>query len=155
MSGDEPELEGPKGFRSRFNVWRNGNQGPYAQGAVNTIEWTDAEFDSLGEVRLVNPWDFRPRRAGYYLLHAAVQWILLANDSTQIFFRINGAILRTEAWTSSPTTVNSTAQATAILHLEAGDAVDVRTSWTNPLPVGNKNIWGNQVATYFMGHRLS
>jgi hypothetical protein len=152
---DEPELEGPKGFRSRFSVWRNGNQGPYPQGAVNPIQWTDVEYDSLGEMQVGPPWCFIPRRSGYYLLHAAVQWILLANDSTQIYFRLNGGLFRKEAWTSSPTTVNSTAQVTAILHLEAGDRIDVMTAWTNTIPVGNKSIWGNQVATYFMGHRLS
>jgi hypothetical protein len=155
VSGDEPELEGPKGFRSGFYVYRSANQGPYAQGVIAPIEWDVEVFDNLDEMLIIAPWQFRARRAGFYFLHAAAQWQTVALDFFHIYFRLNGAGNLAECWSGSPSILEPTTQVSAIIHLDAGDTIDVLTDWTSTAPAGNRLLYGTQPHTYFMGHRLS
>jgi hypothetical protein len=66
MSGDEPELEGPKGFRSRVDAYLP-PAGWVAPIGWQTVPLSVARFDTLGEFDLAT-FRFTPRRAGFYLI---------------------------------------------------------------------------------------
>lgn len=74
MSGEEPELEGPKGFRSSFHVDRNGVNQVIGAAAYITIQFNRTVHDVLGEYRGAPTYDVHPRRLGRYYIKASAMF---------------------------------------------------------------------------------
>jgi hypothetical protein len=155
MSGDEPELEGPKGFRSRFLVYRNAAQGPYADGVWNVIQFNAEIIDTLGEVDIAAPWRFHPRRAGYYLIGARTRWALIAGEMSRIWIRCTNPLYDTYGYSSSAGLAGDNQSISNVMHLDVGDTVWVETMFDVPIPPVNRSIQANPEQTAFFGHRLS
>lgn len=156
MSVDEPELDGPKGFRSRLHVHRNGVNQNFGGLGIAPIEFTTARYDTLGEwFTGAGNWHFRPRRAGWYLLIAQALRleppIIAATERLEI--RVLGTpwlLVDTSRYVLNSFTYTRT---TGILHLLPTDRVQVwwQTTVANP----NDTVSGNRYETYFCAHRLS
>lgn len=156
MSGDEPELEGPKGFRSRFRAYQTAVAQVIPNNA-NTVVRLDAEdFDTLGELNLALS-SFYPRRAGFYALYLGVAFTPSALGTVRrCYIGVNGTnpvniIVGDDR--EPPAAGWSTTKVSTIVHMVPGDfAVPVCYQNTG----GNLNLEvANTHFVHFAGHRLS
>lgn len=156
MPDDEPELEGPKGFRSRLYVHRNGVNQNFGGLGIAPIEFTTPIYDTLGEwFTGAGNWHFRPRRAGWYLLIAQARRlsppVFAATDQLEI--RVIGTPWFLVDYPLSDLTSFAYTRTSGILHLLPTDIVQVW--WVTNVAWPNDTVDGNQYATYFCAHRLS
>jgi hypothetical protein len=148
---DEPELEGPKGFRSRFFAYR---AAAFNLAAGDTDLSFDTEFfDGLGEYDGVGTFRFRPRRPGYYLLIASVGWVGggVGNLLFGLRFRFfGGADIAHTNYSEDPNASDQSFQVSTIRHLDPTDQVYVTASAPGArvgVPAASR--------TFFCAHRLS
>jgi hypothetical protein len=155
MSGDELELEGPKGFRSRLHVDRGGaNQNVILAGAW-PIEFNNVNYDTLGEwLQGAGNWFFRPRRSGYYLIHASLHVIENIPVGTVVHISLRSLVGVTwaEEYMVGDGTNAYYPDVTVIRHLEPTEGFRVYAQPAGVLPWNVDGVIGR---TYLCVHRLS
>lgn len=73
MTDDEPELEGPKRFLSKFHVYHQAGGQIIGNNANTDVTYANTLYDQLGEVNLANG-RFTPRKGGWYFLAGSVRF---------------------------------------------------------------------------------
>jgi hypothetical protein len=154
MSEDEPELEGPKGFRSRFKMHYVGLPILVLAGATIQVPFNTVVFDSLGECDVTVNNEFKPRRPGYYQFVGSANFIqgaAAAEDYVEIWggfpiHQVQAHHYVVGGWSAA-------LQVCALLYVRPADYV--RLYFTNG-GVNNGNLQGGILGTTFlMGHRVS
>ena len=152
---DEPELEGPKGFRSR--VHGNGPTPNQNIGAGFTqINFPGVPiYDTLGEFFVATS-SFRPRRPGWYLLGAQVEYRVGGGLAPQFVMRlvVGGVTQIARAQFLGQAGVFMSAQCFTVERLAAGDAVTVEAAFPLAPPNGDV-VDATGRASFFVAHRLS
>jgi hypothetical protein len=152
---DEPELEGPKGFRSRIHVDRNNIGQAIASGAWRIVEFTTERYDTLGEFdNTPGNYYFRPRRPGFYLCTAQLRYTnaIPSGQYVQIGFRNPGGGFYGTFSLEGESLNVLCLSLTQILYLTPVDWVQVNTQTSI---FAGSTLGGSIVQTFFMVHRLS
>jgi len=153
---DEPELEGPKGFRSRVHVHRGAVNQDFGGLGFAPIQFTVARFDTLGEwFTGAGNWHFRPRRPGWYLIHASAAPLnaIPVGQWCRLIVRYTGPPWIAEESRMGDGTTWCFTRVTTIVHLLPTDLV--QAWWWTSIAAPNDWLSGDPNRTYLVIHRLS